>query len=75
MKTAHRLLVTAAEASFQLSLPEPEVVALIEGGELATVIVRSQQLIIFESLTDLIRRKRRTEQRKTLRGDCVRSMR
>jgi hypothetical protein len=59
VNTDRPLLVSKAEASFQLSLPEAEVEELVRLGELATVYLRKQELVVFESLVSLVRKKRR----------------
>jgi hypothetical protein len=56
MKTANPLLVSIAEAEFQLSLPEKDIIALIRDGDLIAVKVRGQVLIVYESLTAFTRR-------------------
>jgi hypothetical protein len=66
MKTDRPLLVSLAEASFQLSLPVADIEELVASGDLISVLVRGQRLIVFESLTALVRRKR-----KALRDACV----
>ena len=59
MKTANPLLVSLAEAGFQLSLPREDVIALVRDGDLVTVKVRGQVLVVYESLTAFMRRARR----------------
>jgi excisionase family DNA binding protein len=59
MRTDKPLLVSIAEASFQLSLPNEEIVALIRDGELLAVKVRDQVLVVYDSLTAFTRRARR----------------
>jgi excisionase family DNA binding protein len=59
MRTDKPLLVSIAEASFQLSLPNDEIAALIRDGELVAVKVRDQVLIVYDSLTAFTRRARR----------------
>ena len=59
MKTANPLLVSLAEAGFQLSLPQEDVIALVRDGDLVTVKVRGQVLVVYESLTAFMRRARR----------------
>ena len=59
MKTANPLLVSLAEARFQLSLPEKDIVALIRDGELVAVKVRGQVLVVYESLTAFTKRYKR----------------
>jgi hypothetical protein len=59
MKTATPLLVSLAEAGFQLSLPEKDIVALVRDGDLIAVKVRGQILIVYESLTAFARRAKR----------------
>lgn len=53
------MLVSLAEAGFQLSLPEEEITALIRGGDLVAVKVRGQVLVVYESLTAFTRRATR----------------
>jgi excisionase family DNA binding protein len=59
MRTDKPLLVSVAEASFQLSLPNEEIAVLVRDGELVAVKVRDQVLIVYDSLTAFIRRARR----------------
>jgi excisionase family DNA binding protein len=59
MKTANPLLISVAEASFQLSLSEEDVVALIREGDLVAVKVRGQVLVLYDSLIAFTRRARR----------------
>lgn len=59
MRTDKPLLVSLAEASFQLSLPNEDVAALIRDGELIAVQVRGQVLVLYDSLTAFTRRARR----------------
>jgi hypothetical protein len=59
MRTDNPLLVSIAEASFQLSLPKEEIAALIQGGELVAVLVRGHVLVVYDSLTAFTRRLRR----------------
>jgi hypothetical protein len=59
MKTANPLLVSLAEAEFQLSLPGKDIIALIRAGDLIAVKVRGQVLVVYESLTAFMRRARR----------------
>jgi hypothetical protein len=59
MKTANPLLVSLAEAGFQLSLPQEDVIELVRDGDLVTVKVRGQVLVVYESLTAFMRRARR----------------
>lgn len=59
MRTANPLLVSLAEAGFQLSLPEKDIIALIRDGDLVAVRVRGQLLVIYESLTAFTRRAKR----------------
>jgi len=66
LKTATPLLVSISEAAFQLSLSIKDIVSLIQGGEIATVAVRGQVLIPYESLRLLTRRAKRN--RNVLRG-------
>ena len=60
MRTDKPLLVSIAEASFQLSLPNDEIAALIRDGELVAVKVRDEVLVLYDSLTAFTRRARRT---------------
>ncbi len=53
------LLVSLAEASFQLSLPESDILELVRAGELTAIGVRGQTLIPFDSLVSFTRRARR----------------
>jgi hypothetical protein len=59
MRTANPLLVSLNEASFQLSLPTEEIVALISDGDLTAVRVRGQVLVAYDSLTAFTRRVKR----------------
>jgi excisionase family DNA binding protein len=59
MRTDKPLLVSITEASFQLSLPDDEIAALIRDGELVAVKVRDQVLVVYDSLTAFTRRARR----------------
>ena len=59
MKTANPLLVSLAEAEFQLSLPEKDIIALIRDGDLIAVKARGQVLVVYESLTAFARRAKR----------------
>jgi len=59
MKTANPLLVSLAEAGFQLSLSEKDIIALVRDGDLVAVKVRGQVLVVYESLTAFTRRARR----------------
>jgi hypothetical protein len=59
MRTDKPLLVSIAEASFQLSLPNDDIAALIRDGELVAVTVRDQVLVVYDSLTAFTRRVRR----------------
>jgi excisionase family DNA binding protein len=59
MRTDKPLLVSIAEASFQLSLSNEEIAALIRDGELVAVKVRGQVLVVYDSLTAFMRRARR----------------
>ena len=59
MRTDKPLLVSIAEASFQLNLPTKEVASLIRDGELAAVKVRDQVLVVYDSLTAFTRRTKR----------------
>lgn len=59
MRTDRPLLVSVAEASFQLSLPNEEITALIRDGELIGVKVRGQVLVVYDSLIAFTRRAKR----------------
>lgn len=59
MKTSIPLLVSLAEAGFQLSLPEKDIFALIRDGDLVAVKVRGQVLVVYDSLTAFTRRAKR----------------
>ena len=59
MRTDKPLLVSIAEASFQLSLPDGDIAALIRDGELVAVKVRGQILVAYDSLISFTRRARR----------------
>ena len=59
MKTANPLLVSLAEAGFQLSLPEKDITALIHDGEIVAVNVRGQVLVAYDSLVAFTRRAKR----------------
>jgi hypothetical protein len=59
MRTDKPLLVSIAETSFQLSLPQEEIAALIRDGELVAVKIRGQVLVVYDSLTAFTRRARR----------------
>jgi excisionase family DNA binding protein len=59
LRTDKPLLISIAEACFQLSLPRDEVAALIRDGELVAVKVRDQVLVVYDSLTAFARRARR----------------
>jgi hypothetical protein len=59
MRTATPLLVSLAEAGFQLSLPEKDIIALARNGDLVAVKVREQVLVVYESLTAFTRRAKR----------------
>lgn len=61
-KTAFPLLIDAAEAEFQLTLPQPTIAALIEVGELETVRVDDRVLITWDSLTAFARRLRQRKE-------------
>jgi hypothetical protein len=64
MNTARPLLVSFAEAGFQLgNLPTEEIAALVRDGELVSVAIRGQVFITFESLVRLTRRARRQSSR------------
>jgi excisionase family DNA binding protein len=57
--TANPLLVSLGEASFQLSVPEDDVVALIRDGDLTAVKVRDHVLVAYDSLMAFMRRAKR----------------
>lgn len=59
MRTATPLLVSLEEASFQLSVPREEVVALIRDGDLTAVKVREHLLVAYDSLVGFTRRAKR----------------
>lgn len=59
MKTANPLLISIAEASFQLSVPPEEIGALIRDGDLVAVNVRGHVLVAYDSLTAFTRRIKR----------------
>ena len=59
MRIDKPLLVSVADASFQLSLPKEEIAVLIRDGELVAVMVRDQVLVVYDSLTAFTRRARR----------------
>ncbi len=59
MRTDKPLLVSIAEASFQLSLSKEEIAGLIRDGDLIAVKVRGQVLVVYDSLTAFMRRARR----------------
>lgn len=59
MRTDKPLLVSVAEASFQLSLPKEQIVVLIRDGELVAVKVRDEVLVVYDSLRAFTRRARR----------------
>jgi hypothetical protein len=59
MKTTNPLLVSPAEAGFQLSSPREDVIALVRDGDLVIVKVCEQVLVVYESLTAFTRRTRR----------------
>lgn len=63
MKTATPLLVSLAEAGFQLSLPQEDIVSLIRDGELIAMSVRGQILVEYQSLITFTRRARRNRDR------------
>lgn len=64
MRTDKPLLVSVAEASFQLSLSKEEIAALIRDGELVVVKVKDQVLLVYDSLTAFTRRMCRNNQAK-----------
>ena len=59
MKSATPLLVSIAEAAFQLSVSEIDVIGLIYDGEMVAVSVRGKILVVYESLTAFTRRAKR----------------
>jgi hypothetical protein len=59
MRTDKPLLVSIAEAGFQLSLPQEEIIALIRDDELVAVKVRGQVLVAYDSLVAFTRRAKR----------------
>lgn len=59
MKTANPLLVSIAEAAFQLSVPAEEIGALIRDGDLVAVNVRGHVLVAYDSLIAFTRRIKR----------------
>ncbi len=59
MRTDKPLLVSVAEASFQLSLAKEEIAALIRDGELVAVNFKGQVLVVYDSLTAFTHRARR----------------
>jgi len=59
MRPDKPLLVSIAEASFQLSLPGEDIAALIHDGQLTAVNVRDQILVIYDSLIAFTRRVKR----------------
>lgn len=59
MRIDKPLLVSVPESSFQLSLPEEEIAALIRDGELVAVKVKGQVLIVYDSIVAFTRRARR----------------
>jgi hypothetical protein len=62
MKTATPLLVSMAEAGFQLSLPQDDIVSLIRDGDLVALKVRGQVLVEYQSLISFMRRARRNRE-------------
>jgi hypothetical protein len=59
MRTDKPLLVSIAETSFQLSLPQEEIATLIRDGELVAVKIRDQVLVVYDSLVAFTRRAKR----------------
>jgi hypothetical protein len=59
MKTANPLLVSLAEAGFQLSQPVEEILGLIHDGDLVAVKIRGEVLVVYESLAAFVRRAKR----------------
>jgi hypothetical protein len=55
VKTANPLLVSVAEAGFQLDLPLEDIESLIEGGELTAVMVLGHVLVRYDSLLKFVR--------------------
>ena len=52
------MLVTTAEAGFQLGLTDPsDVEALIHRGEIVALTVRGQRLVVMESVTSYVKRE------------------
>jgi hypothetical protein len=58
-QTGQPLLVSIPEASFQLSLPEEEILALIREGDLVAVKARGRVLVAYYSLVAFTRRAKR----------------
>ena len=63
MKTATPLLISLAEAGYQLSLPQSDIVSLIRDGELVALSVRGQILVEYQSLISFTRRAKRNRDR------------
>jgi hypothetical protein len=61
MRTDKPLLISIAEASFQLSLPEEDILTLVRDGELVAVRARDQVLVVYESLSAFTRRAKRND--------------
>jgi excisionase family DNA binding protein len=61
MRTDKPLLVSIIESSFQLSVPEEEIAALVRDGELVAVKVGGQVLIAYDSLAAFTRRAKRSK--------------
>lgn len=60
MRTDKPLLISIAETSFQLSLPQEDVEALIRDGELVAVKIKGQVLVVYDSLNAFTRRAKKT---------------
>ena len=74
MKTANPLLVSIAEAGFQLDLPSEDVNALIQNGNLTAVRIRGHLLVRYDSLVKFVRRAmpvRGTDLRSMTAGACT----
>jgi len=65
MRTDKPLLVSVAEASFQLSLSTQDVDALIRDGEIVAIKARGQILVVYDSLAAFTRRARRAALQRT----------
>lgn len=62
MRADKPLLISIPEASFQLSLPSEDILALVRDGDLTAVKVRNQVLVIYDSLIAFTRRAKRRSQ-------------